>query len=76
MGAGENPGAGSPREPYQQLVRTIVEQISNHVPVETFYSVVVAHEGKTFVAAVCGGWPASCTSAATKVLPSWATTTE
>lgn len=52
MGAGENPGAGSPREPYQQLVRTIVEQISNHVPVETFYSVVVAHEGKTFVAAL------------------------
>ena len=38
MGAGENPRAGSPKEPYQKLVRTIVEQISNHIPVEAFYS--------------------------------------
>lgn len=52
MGAGENPRAGSPKEPYQQLVRTIVEQISNHIPVEAFYSVVIAHEGKTYVAAM------------------------
>lgn len=52
MAAGENPGAGSPREPYQQLVRTIVAEISNHLPVEAFYSVVIAHEGKTFVTAM------------------------
>ena len=52
MAAGENPGAGSPREPYQQLVRTIVAEISDRLPLEAFYSVVIAHEGKTFVAAM------------------------
>ena len=52
MAPGENPGAGSPREPYQQLVRTIVAEISDRLPLEAFYSVVIAHEGKTFVAAM------------------------
>lgn len=52
MTAGDTQGAGGPREPYQQIVRTIVEGISQHIEVAMFYSVVIAHEGNTFVTAL------------------------